>query len=76
MLKKLEYLFDGEMLVFVEIDSDLELRINFMINQGLYLGASKLFGDWMQEVYENREEIIREYIETLEQNKTDKIVEE
>ncbi len=35
MLKKREYWFDGEMLVFVEIDSDLELRINFMINQGL-----------------------------------------
>lgn len=76
MLKKWEYWFDGELLAFVDVDSDLELRINFMINQALYLGASKLLGDWMQEVYENREEIISEYVESLERNKTDKFVEE
>ena len=64
MLEEWEFWFDGERLAFVEIDSDLDLLINFSINQKLLLGASKMLGDWMQEVYENRENILNDYVES------------
>lgn len=47
-----EFWFDGELLANVEVDEDGDYCLRYRIDEGLMLGAVKLFCQWQKDMYE------------------------